>query len=404
MKHTDETQVRNARQGDSLRPRHLALLYSSIFLIYGFNNVATSAFSGYVDHLGGDMALAGLQNSLFILLAVALRFITGPAAAAYGGKPLLVIGAASFLLPCLALPFCSDLGLAVVLHALQAVGLAAFHPNVAYYIKTTSDKQAAPSRIGITRFVSILSLMILPTTLFPLIDRVGYGAFFAALALIAFAGFLLLMPLPRTRDEHRANRKSHAIGGGTAASARLIFSRAFAPVVLAPFPFAAGYAAILLFAPGFADATHPGTDGMVLTALSVGGMAASLFAARLADRFGKKRTAALAACFLAAGLACLAFAPASIVLMLGGGVLAGAGYFASSTIFVAELGERADDEAAGVLFSAQQNFLDLGMVVGSALSGAMLAGGASYTMLFSIWAAAALAGGVSWHLLYNEQT
>ena len=166
-------------------------LYLSVFLVYGFNNTVTSAFSGYIDYLGGDMLLAGLQNSLFIILAVALRFVLGPVADRQGARVLLIGGAASFLVLCLALPFCDDVGVAVALRAAQAIGLAAYHPNVAFYLTEHSSREDAARRISATRFLAILSLMVVPVALFPVIDVAGYGVFFRR-AITARAGRLHL--------------------------------------------------------------------------------------------------------------------------------------------------------------------------------------------------------------------
>lgn len=383
-------------------------LYLSVFLVYGFNNAITSAFSGYIGFLGGDMLLAGLQNSLFIILAVALRFVLGPVADRRGARVLLIGGAASFLVPCLALPFCDDVGAAVILRTTQAIGLAAYHPNVAFYLTEHSSREDAARRISATRFLPILSLMVLPVALFPIIDVAGYGAFFAVLSLVASVGFLCVASLPRRRERADAARRAPASvrdgekGAGFARVVREVTLTGLLPLVAVPAALSAGYGAVLVFAP---VAVHiPG--GAVLGAVSVGGLLGSAAAAPLFRCLGVKGLLSGFVVLFAAGMAGLSLPVVAPAVSLVASVCLGIGYFGATTLLVSALGDRLKSEegisSSGSIFAAQQNFLDIGMVLGSAVSGAALSFSASSSWAFGIWAIVAAAGLAVFCVFYND--
>lgn len=402
----DGTEKRGRRAG--LTRASFMPLYLSVFLVYGFNNTVTSAFSGYIDYLGGDMLLAGLQNSLFIVLAVALRFVLGLVADRRGARVLLIGGAASFLVPCLALPFCDDVGVAVALRAAQAIGLAAYHPNVAFYLTEHSSREDAARRISATRFLAILSLMVVPVALFPVIDVAGYGVFFAVLSLLALVGFTCVVSLPRRREGADAARRAPAPvrggekGAGFARAVHEVTSTGLLPLVAMPAALSAGYGAVLVFAP---VAVHiPG--GAVLSAVSMGGLLGSVAAAPLFRRFGAKGLLSGFTVLFTAGMTGLSLPIVAPVVSLVAAAFLGIGYFGATTLLVSALGDRLKSEegisSSGSIFAAQQNFLDIGMVLGSAVSGAALSFSASSSCAFGIWAVVAAAGVAVFCVFYND--
>lgn len=383
-------------------------LYVSVFLIYGFNNTVTSAFSGYIGFLGGDMLLAGLQNSLFILLAVGLRFALGPVADRRGARALLVLGAASFLVPCLALPFCEDVRAAIALRSLQAVGLAAYHPNVAFYLTQRSSREAAARRIGLSRLLSILSLMVVPAALFPLIGVSGYDVFFLALSVLALLGFLLALSLPKKALREQEGRHAKTCGGGGRGGfsriVREVMRRDFLPLVAMPAALSAGYGAVLVFAPAIVQLSGALPGGVLLSALSIGGVFGSAAAAPSLRRIGARRSVAVLVALFAIGLCGLSY-PAGAAFVLVASACTGFGYFGATTLLVSALGDRLKASASatspGSVFAAQQNFLDLGMVLGSSVSGAILSLSAVPSWAFGIWGVVAVAGLIAFCVFYT---
>lgn len=434
-----------APQQDEASLAALSPLLISAFLVFGFNNAATSALPEFMLKLGGGTFLAGLQNSLFVLAAVALRFVLGPLADRFGSKPLLIAGAAGFCLPCAIIPLCDNAATVIALRMMQAVGLAAYHPNVAHYITACSSASSRPRRIGWSRFVSTASLMIAPAALFPLIGTWGYGVFFSALAFMALAGLLLLLPLRNDKaavgagvsaggagtgmgaggggragadvDAGSGGRTSGTNGGtscgaGTSAVAetpapKSVFRiphvpRELAPTTGLPFLLAFAYSMVLVFGPLFMTATLPHLNsGLLLTFVSSGGLVGSLAAGRITARWGARRSTAALVLAFAFGMALLAGSALGVTAAIAGGLLTGLGYFGATTALIAEMGARAPRDTAGSLFAAQQNCLDLGIVAGSFIGGALLQAGMPLSAAFLGSGMLLVASAGTWLMLYK---
>lgn len=384
---------------DEARLTTLGPLFVSAFLLFGLNNATTSAMPEYLSVLGSGPCLAGLQNSLFVLAAVLLRFVLGPLSDRLGSKPMLILGAAGFCLPCALIPLFDNTVAAISLRLLQAVGLAAFHPNVAHYITTRSSPEEGPHRIGLSRFVSTASLMIVPAALFPLIDSGGYGAFFAALALAALAGLLLLLPLRSDAPDPSAQNRA-----GKAVRARPGVPRDLMPAIGLPLLLAAAYSVILVFGPLFMKSALPRQNGgLLLTFVSMGGLAGSLAASRMVERWGAPRSVLALVLAFGGGLAMLAGSAWGIVAAFAGSLAAGIGYFGATAALISEVGARAPRETAGMMFSAQQNCLDLGIVAGSFVAGTLLQVGISLEVAFLGAAALLVASGFAWFMLCRSR-
>jgi|GEM_PF-1046467 len=399
-----------------------AFLLASAFCIFGFNTVATTATPGFVASLGGNAFLAGLQNSVFILTAIALRFVFGPIADRRGSRFMMIVGALGFLLPCPLLAFCTRFEEVLLLRILQGVGLAAYLPCASAAMTTLAPAGRLGTRLGILRFTTTLAAMIGPALLFPLAISAGYPTFFLVLAALALAGLLLLIPL-RAGDERSCGRDGGAGGEGNASersddvdgrsggdttganvaatcgsggadtsggSSTHLPWRALRPhlaLFVFPFALATAYGMLLNFGAMLVGTFHPQVNaGLIFTSLSLGGLVGSLAAGRSFDAFGIGRT--LTACLLAiaAGFLLDCLGVRQIPVLFGGAALIGMGYFGGIAVLVAEVGARLL-AARGQALSLQQSCLDLGIACGGLLSGAMLDFGFPITRIMFLFAA-----------------
>ena len=363
-----------------------ALLMGATFAFYAFNNVETSAMPSYVMELGGSAFIASAQTSLFIVAAVILRFAFGPMSDRRGPRFMMIVGALGFTLPCVLLPFCTELWQMLSLRAIQAVGLAAFHPCVSLAVSCISKPGMLGTRMGSLRFVSTLSLMVGPALLFPLIDQAGYRAFFGVLCLVGFVGLVLLgvfddgRPAGDAADD--SSRRCEAWGsvGPIGLACR------FAPLMAYPFVCAFGYGAMVNFGKLLiADVMPDLNNGLVFTFVSVGGLIGSLSCGRLVDKAGVRRTVAGALIFAGTGLLVLGVARDVVPFALGG-VAFGVGYFGATIALTAALAAKTDDGCRGSALSLQQSCLDVGLAAGSLLAGAIVQ--ATSSAAFAFWSMA----------------
>ena len=340
----------------------------------------------YVMELGGSAFIASAQTSLFIVAAVILRFAFGPMSDRRGPRFMMIVGALGFTLPCVLLPFCTELWQMLSLRAIQAVGLAAFHPCVSLAVSCISKPGMLGTRMGSLRFVSTLSLMVGPALLFPLIDYAGYRAFFGVLCLVGFVGLVLLGVFDDGWSAGDAADDSSGRCETWGSAGPVSLARRFAPLLAYPFVCAFGYGAMLNFGKMLvADVMPALNDGLVFTFVSVGGLIGSLSCGRLVDGTGVRGTVAGALAFAGIGLLVLGVAREAAPFALGG-VAFGAGYFGAITALTAALAAKTDDGCRGSALSLQQSCLDVGLAAGSLLAGAIVQVTASVS--FAFWSMA----------------
>ena len=175
-KRSDASRTGTARSSAAVT----ALVAIAAFLLFGLNNTETAALPTYVMSLGAGPFVAGMQNSLFVLIAVLVRIPLERVVERRGSRFAMIAGALGYTVPCLLLAGCSELWQVVALRLGQAFGLALFQPSIAQYLAATTPASKLGRRLGIVRFATTASLMAGPVTVFPLIDAQGYGAFFGA--------------------------------------------------------------------------------------------------------------------------------------------------------------------------------------------------------------------------------
>lgn len=101
----------------------LVLLFAAGFCAYGCNHACMIYVPLYVVALGGDLLQAGLQATVFLALAVALRFVIGPWADQKGAKGPMLLGLAAYVAGAPLLGLCHDFAAVLVVRCLQAVGI-----------------------------------------------------------------------------------------------------------------------------------------------------------------------------------------------------------------------------------------------------------------------------------------
>lgn len=414
-----------------------ALLLCAAFLLFGFNNANTSLMPEFFLEHGASPLIAGVQNSLCVLTAIGLRFLFGPLADRVGSKPLLVIGALGFLAPCAFMPLCTDEVQLLSLRLIQAVGLAAFHPNVAHYLSRNGAASRAPQRIGWSRFASTASLMVIPALLLPLAADGAWGQLFTTMTAMVFAALVLLMFLPRNNqespsrsivrsDSHRpiAPKEPSAPSGAAATvpatnsdknsedqAVLLRDRRALGALVALPLFLSLGYSMILVFGPLFMSTIYPQLNsGFLLSAVSVGGLVATVAAPRLLTHrsklLGTRGAVALFGALFDAGLLGLGTLSHSLLGTVFSALLCGLGYFGATTLLIAALGLRAPRNRSGRFLALQQNCLDLGIVLGSFLGGLLLQASLPLSLAFAGSSLICLLSLVVWVMLFpahNQQ-
>lgn len=396
----------------------LALLFAAGFCAYGCNHVCMIYVPLCVVALGGDLFQAGLQATVFLALAVVLRFVVGPWADRRGAKGPMLLGLAAYVVGAPLLGLCHDFAAVLAVRCLQAVGMAAFFPCAMAAVSAASARARSGLALGLYRFVSSVALMVAAPLMFSLVGAVGYGVAFAGCGALAAAGLLCAALVParccrpagsegKARGT-RAGRRSQAgkDAGTPADEARIVAAssgalrdaagtlpgarrgdatartavrrpgdaRAAAVVALAITLLSAlGYGLVTNFATSFAEAAAPEANaGMLMALVGAGGLIANPLAGWLVDRRAASGVVAAFAAVMGAGIALVAVLPMIPALLAGAGLLVGIGYFGTVTSAVALLAKRAPEGRRASLISQQQNAVDVGIGVSGLLFGALI--------------------------------
>ena len=98
------------------------------FFMYGCNNILMTLLPSYSLSIGATMVEAGLQGTVFLLVAVVMRFYFGPLADRRGTRFVMVIGAASFVVSSLLLALSTTSGSFCSSEAFRRWGFRRFGP------------------------------------------------------------------------------------------------------------------------------------------------------------------------------------------------------------------------------------------------------------------------------------
>lgn len=346
------------------------------------------------------------MNGLYLAVAVALRFATGPATDYFGAKPLMLAGLSSFVIGGALLPLCDGFGALVVLRCVQAIGLAAFWPAA-----TTAVADAAPLAqrgwwLGVYRFVTAASLLLAPVAAFALADGFGFDVclwVMSLCALVAMGCVAVLpgapagnsnvrLPLdPGDRGSAQAARPlSDRLGGGgrsdddgegrrgCRAEAAFIMSGAIGAVLGATLVVAAGYGLLFSFARSFVSMVDPlANAGWYFTLLGIGSLISNPAAGALADRFSSRRLLGTWVFCAGAGVALFPVLRCDPVLLgpifIISGLFLGFGYGGAITTAQVLTASCVSERRCATALSLQQNAIDLGIAGASVLFGAAFA-------------------------------
>lgn len=365
--------------GGRATARALAPLFAAGFLAYGYNNIFMTLTPTFVTSLGGSLAEAGLQNSVYLAVAVVLRFAFGPLADRWGTKPVMAAGLASFIVGGTLFPFAGAFWQVVAVRCVQAIGLAAFWSSATATVSSTAPPESRGWWLGLYRLVTSVSLLVGPLVAFEVVEAVGFAACFGLLTACAVVALLCVMALGRFGTEVPASgdaaRPSAAPGSGAAPSSGSSWRRSVSAVVLAvvvggTFIAAVGYGLLFSFAATAATAMGLALGaGWYFSLVGLGGLAANPVAGLLADRLGPRRLLGAHLLLVAAGLALFPLAAHSSVAFVASGLAAGYGYAGAMVCAQAEAATRVSAAHCATVLALQQNAIDLGIASAGAVFG-----------------------------------
>lgn len=376
------------------------------FFMYGCNNILMTLLPAYALGMGATMVEAGLQGTVFLLVAVVMRFYFGPLADRRGTRFVMVVGAASFVVSSVLLVFCATFWQLLLIRCIQAVGLSAFWPCAVAAVASIAPAGKSGLFIGSYRFATAASLLFGPLVALMLVNDRGYAACFMVLAGFAAAAFVLSFCFAPAGDgaggsaggdtdgrPARAAREERRLG--TAKTLRMAFSsgqRSLVVLLGVTAVVALGYGLSMNFVVTFVEGTDiPINAGLFFSCFSLGGLIANPLAGWVADKCDQRVLLAATLGCMGVGIGLIAFAQAMPPVLLAAGLAAGTGSSGSTIVVLSTISARVDERFRASALAVQQNVVDLGIACASTLFGWLFAVAAAPEFVFAGQAVFAIA-------------
>lgn len=365
------------------RRRDIRLLLINTAIFFALYNALLTVFPLFVVFRGGTEQEVGILVGLFSLSAVASRIYLTRIAEGRGRKWLLGVAVLTTITgPLLYLP---DLGfwyLALV-RMYHAASLGAFMTASYTLLADYSDESNRGQLFGLYGVVSGVAMAIAPALGYAVIDRLGYNAFLAGLALVGLlmipGHFLLREPQVQVEAEDPTSGLFQEVLRN-----RWVLVSSFAVFLVTM-----ALGALTSFLPLHATSRGISELGPYFAVFSLMYMAGGYGAGVLSDRWGRKIAAAPAFLFVVIGLVILTQL-SGFPLLLVAGLFFGLGFGGLNTALMALVMDHTSLAQRSQAVSFYNNSFDLGSSGGAILLGGIAA--LSFGLLWTLLAGVSFLG------------
>jgi MFS family permease len=372
----------------AVRTRPLLLCYAMCMAIFVASVSLNTVLPFRLTELGANRMQIGLMFSLLTVVSLVLRPAVGGWIDVVGARPVLFTGIAILAAVSLVLDMPRDPWTVIALTA--GIGVVNALVNTANSVLTARASDAAHRGEALSLFyvASSVGIGVAPPAALALRDWGGISFVFAAAAGLAFLLFLFTLLVPRALTTAVTSERPpfrivsrHAL-------------RVSGPLALTT----AGYSSMYAFLPLHVTAHgHQAAIGWFFATYSAAVIMSRLVFGPLLDKIGRARLAAPAMLLTAAGYLALTISAAPVSLVAAA-VFLGAGSGILFPTLVALVLDRAPKSEHGVALGSIRSAWDFGVVLGSALIGAV-AERVSFEAGFAAAAASATIGAVVFVLM-----
>ncbi len=363
-------------------PRDFYLLLVATFLLFANLHLLIPVLPLYVESLGRASDV-GLVVGAFSITAIASRPITGRWVDTWGRRPVLLMGSVVFGLGTLLYIPAVSVPILVAIRLLLGFGITFF---TTAYVALAADLAPAGRRgeaLGFAGLSFPVSLIFVPSLSVEILRVFGFEAVFLAASLSAGAGLLVILLIgepphnPGDRDQGRGFRQVIRVRG------------VWTPAMMR-FALGLSFGAVLAFLPIFVLERGLSNPGLFFTAYGAALLLVPIPAGRLSDRVGRVAVVGLGTAVAAVALGLLRGLD-TLELMVLVGLLYGLGFGGARVALDASVADAVPDRERGTAFGVVFGAFDLGIGLGSYLTGmiAVMIGYADLYFLTAILAAVA---------------
>jgi MFS family permease len=358
---------------------------ANLFFFTGFQ-WTFATLPGHVQEIGGHAAAIGLAFGLFSLSAVAARPVVGWLVDRWERKPMLLAGAAIFVLSSVLYAVLPHLWLFQAVRIVHGVGIAAFTTAYTTLIADLAPPARRGEAIGLSGVTNNLGMLFAPALGAYVVARWGYATHFWMSGGITAVSLLLLLPVVEPAREPAGRADSPSLW--TVGRMRSVWVASFGITGLA-----VAYGAILSFLPPFAAEEGLTAAGGYFSAFALAMIIGQSSAGWLSDRIGRRAVAVPGMAVVVLAMGGLAVVHTDAGLLAAGAIFGLSWGLARAGIDTAVV-DAVPPDVRGTAIGFLYTCFDIGVGVGSFGLG-VVAQAQGYAAAFyaaAVWAVVALAG------------
>jgi len=335
------------------RSQPLLRLGIALFFAQSAFHIYSASLPLYFAGLGYDPPLIGLLIGAAGVAELVGALAVGPAIDRFGGRALLVTGAACYLLASLGFMVFAVVPVLAMLRLLLGFGLAAVVPSTYSFVPHLVKARAQTVAFATLGAAGNVAAAICPLLGLALLQNIGPQALFLVAAAMATLGAVSATTVPAAVPVKRRMA--------------LVFRPAWLMPLLVAVLSVAQWGVIQAFVPIEADAVGS-NPALLFTADAVSVLASRIPAGWIADRYGPFRLAMV-------GVIAMTLSPVVLLLPLNdavlttAGILNGAGAGLTLPPMLAELSRRSDESTRGTALAYFSVAFAVGMIVGASGGG-----------------------------------
>jgi MFS family permease len=307
--------------------------------------------------------MAGMTTMVFVLASTAIRPFTGHLADTVDLRFLLAISLAVIMLSILGYALIASATMLMVFRVIQGLGWGLATTVTGTYASHALPEEKIGQGIGIFGLASVLASAAAPSIGLAISASLGYQMMFFLAVALSLAGLLLCMVLPRMR----APREESPVPVRIKLIDRIVARKAVLPAALVLLAVCAT-SSISTFIAVYADKIGIADIGLFFTVSAVAVFFARPLSGRLSDTVGIARILLPGLALTAVSLL-LIFLAGSLWMLLAAALVYGLGYGSVQPALQAWCVRKSGVEQRGRANSTFYMGLDLGMGIGSLISG-----------------------------------
>ena len=356
--------------------RDFTFLMIGLLLISCANYFFASSIAVYAKLISSSGVYAGLLTSSFYFGSVAMRLVNGTLVQKYGARRLMLIGAVLCFSACLAHNFAGTILVLVIFRIIHGIGYSVFSTASG----TAASYIVPPKRIaegmGYYTIGNVLAMALGPAIALSIVSeesRVQFHQLFCIAAVICgVAVVLVLLMKPNGTARPAIGEKSGAASDAADLPRTFLgFEKGVLLPTLISFMMSFSYAPVIVYLTAYGLTKGWKNVGFAFTMYAAGLLSSRLIAGKISDRHGADYVMYPAYIMGITALVMIALCPnepclyAAMVIL---GLCVG-GYNPQINVFCIS---RCSEERRGTATAAFNGACDLGLALGSTISGILI--------------------------------